>query len=162
MGTYSPPSGITSCGSHPDRNEATGVCDSERAAPSPAGTERLQHGYYLSRVIQFVSVAARRLHLGFDTAVINGAVGAMRDDFGMGSALTGFVVSSALLGCLAGAFLAGRLADRWGRLRVMFLASALFTISALGSGFAFGPVDMIFWRVLGGLVVGAASVIAPA
>ena len=56
----------------------------------------------------------------------------------MGSALTGFVVSSALLGCMSGAYLAGRLADRWGRLRVMFLASALFTISAIGSGLAVG------------------------
>ena len=72
------------------------------------------------------------------------------------------MVSSALLGCMAGAFLAGRLADRWGRLRVMFLASGLFTASAIGSGLAFGPMDMIVWRVLGGLGVGAASVIAPA
>lgn len=130
-----------------------------------SATERSEdeRGYYLGKVIQLASVAALGGFLfGFDTAVINGAVGAMRDDFGMNAGLTGFVVSSALLGCLAGAYLAGRLADRWGRLRVMFLASALFTISAVGSGLAFGPVDMIFWRVIGGLGVGAASVIAPA
>jgi MFS transporter, SP family, sugar:H+ symporter len=120
-------------------------------------------GYHLTKVIRLAVVAALGGFLfGFDTAVINGAVNAMRDDFGMGSALTGFVVSSALLGCMAGAFLAGRLADRWGRLRVMFLASGLFTASAIGSGLAFGPMDMIVWRVLGGLGVGAASVIAPA
>lgn len=80
----------------------------------------------------------------------------------MNAGLTGFVVSSALLGCIAGAYLAGRLADRWGRTRVMVLASALFTASALGSGLAFGPWDLIIWRVVGGLGVGAASVIAPA
>ncbi|MBR7742350.1 sugar porter family MFS transporter [Phycicoccus sp. BSK3Z-2] len=122
-----------------------------------------EQGYYTSKVVQLATVAALGGFLfGFDTAVINGAVDAMRDDFGMGAGLTGFTVSSALLGCMAGAYGAGRLADRWGRLRVMFLASALFTISALGSGLAFGPVDMILWRVVGGLGVGAASVIAPA
>lgn len=120
-------------------------------------------GYHLTKVIRLATVAALGGFLfGFDTAVINGAVNAMRDDFGMGSGLTGFVVSSALLGCMVGAYLAGRLADRWGRLRVMFVAAGMFTVSAIGSGLAFGPVDMILWRVIGGIGVGAASVIAPA
>lgn len=119
--------------------------------------------YHTAKVIQLAAVAALGGFLfGFDTAVINGAVTAMRDEFGMGPGLTGFTVSSALLGCMAGAYLAGRLADVWGRIRVMILASALFTISAIGSGLAFGPADMIIWRLIGGLGVGAASVIAPA
>ncbi len=120
-------------------------------------------GYNTTKVIQLASVAALGGFLfGFDTAVINGAVSAMRDDFAMGAALTGFVVSSALLGCMAGAYGAGQLADRIGRLKVMFIASAFFTVSAIGSGLAFGPIDMILWRVVGGIGVGAASVIAPA
>ena len=119
--------------------------------------------YYLGKAILLASVAALGGFLfGFDTAVINGAVNAMRNDFGMGAGLTGFVVSSALLGCMVGAYVAGRLAERMGRIRVMMLASALFTLSAIGSGFAFGPVDMILWRVIGGIGVGMASVIAPA
>jgi sugar porter (SP) family MFS transporter len=126
-------------------------------------TQEQSAGYDLTQVIRLAAVAAIGGFLfGFDTAVINGAVNAMSADFAMGTGLTGFVVSSALLGCMAGAYLAGRLADRWGRLRVMFVASGLFTASAIGSGLAFGPVDMILWRVLGGLGVGAASVIAPA
>ncbi len=117
----------------------------------------------LSQVIQLATVAALGGFLfGFDTAVINGAVKAMRADFGLGSALTGFVVSSALLGCILGAYIAGRLADRYGRIRVMVMASAMFTVSALGSALAFTQWDMIFWRVVGGIGVGAASVIAPA
>jgi MFS transporter, SP family, sugar:H+ symporter len=136
---------------------------SDRSTQSPVAQARGEQGYYLGKVIQLAGVAALGGFLfGFDTAVINGAVGAMRDEFQMNAGLTGFVVSSALLGCLAGAYLAGRLADRWGRLRVMFLASALFTLSSIGSALAFGPVDMIMWRVIGGLGVGAASVIAPA
>ncbi|WP_226344309.1 sugar porter family MFS transporter [Agilicoccus flavus] len=119
--------------------------------------------FYAARVIQLATVAALGGFLfGFDTAVINGAVTPMREDFGMSAGLTGFVVSSALLGCMLGAYLAGRLADRIGRIKVMVFAAVLFTISAVGSGLAFGPWDMIVWRVVGGVGVGAASVIAPA
>ena len=119
--------------------------------------------YHTGRVIMLATVAALGGFLfGFDTAVVNGTVVAVRDAFGMGAGLTGFVVSSALLGCIVGAYLAGRLADRVGRIRVMVLAAVLFLVSALGSGLAFGPVDLIIWRVVGGIGVGAASVIAPA
>lgn len=122
-----------------------------------------EHGFHAAKVIQLTTVAALGGFLfGFDTAVINGTVTPMREAFGMGAGLTGFVVSAALLGCMAGAYGAGRLADRIGRVRVMVIASALFTLSAVGSTFAVGPVDMIVWRVVGGLGVGAASVIAPA
>lgn len=128
-----------------------------------ATTGAAAHGYHTARVIQLAAVAALGGFLfGFDTAVINGAVGAMRSDFEMSASLTGFVVASALLGCMVGAYVAGRLADRLGRIRVMVIASLLFMISAIGSGLAFGPVDMVLWRVVGGLGVGAASVIAPA
>ena len=71
-------------------------------------------------------------------------------------------MSSALLGCVVGAYAAGWLADRQGRIKVMVLAAVLFVISAIGSGLAFSPWDLILWRVIGGLGVGAASVIAPA
>ncbi len=126
-----------------------------------AGTTREE--FYTARAVLLAAVAALGGFLfGFDTAVINGAVTAVRAEFEMGSLLTGFAVSSALLGCVAGAWLAGQLADKHGRIKVMVLASALFTISALGSGLAFGPWDLILWRVVGGLGVGAASVIAPA
>lgn len=99
---------------------------------------------------------------GFDTAVINGAIDAMSADFGISGFLQGFTVSSALLGCVVGAWFAGPLAARQGRVRVMVVAAVLFTASAVGSGLAFGTWDLIAWRSLGGLGVGAASVIAPA
>ncbi|GAA3061213.1 MULTISPECIES: sugar porter family MFS transporter [Actinomycetes] len=99
---------------------------------------------------------------GFDTAVINGAVGAIQDTFGLSEVLIGFTVSSALLGCMVGAWIGGTLSDRLGRVRAMLIAAAAFFISALGSGLAFDTVDLIVWRVLGGVGVGMASVIAPA
>ena len=99
---------------------------------------------------------------GFDSSVINGAVDPIQDQFNLSGSLTGFAVASALLGCALGAYLAGRLADRWGRIPAMLVGSVLFFVSAIGSGLVIGVVDLIFWRLVGGLGIGIASVIAPA
>ena len=99
---------------------------------------------------------------GFDTAVINGAVDAIEQTFGTSSFVTGFVVAVALLGSAVGAWFAGAVADRYGRIRVMLLSALLFAISAIGSGLAFSPWDLAIWRFIGGVAIGAASVIAPA
>ena len=85
---------------------------------------------------------------GFDTAVINGAVSALYDAFNATSWGIGLSVSTALLGSAVGAFFAGGIADRYGRVKTMIIASILFTISAIGSGIAVGLWDFIFWRVL--------------
>jgi len=99
---------------------------------------------------------------GFDSSVVNGVVDAVQGQFGLSSALTGFAVASALIGCAVGAYIAGRIADRWGRIPTMLIGAALFFVSALGCGFAFGVWDLVFWRLVGGLGIGIASVIAPA
>jgi sugar porter (SP) family MFS transporter len=99
---------------------------------------------------------------GFDSSVINGAVEAIRGQFGLSEAVTGFAVASALLGAATGAFLGGRFADRYGRIPVMLAGAIVFFASSVGSGFAFGVVDLIVWRVVGGLGIGLASVVAPA
>jgi sugar porter (SP) family MFS transporter len=99
---------------------------------------------------------------GYDSSVINGAVDAIQDRFELSGFAVGFVVSSALLGCAVGAWFAGPIGDRIGRVRVMLIASALFVISSVGSALAFNAVDLTAWRLVGGLAIGAASVIAPA
>jgi sugar porter (SP) family MFS transporter len=99
---------------------------------------------------------------GFDSSVVNGAVDAMKDEFALSEAVTGFAVAVALLGCAVGAYVAGKVADRYGRIPAMKLGAVLFLVSALGTGFAFGVWDLIFWRLVGGLGIGLASVIAPA
>jgi sugar porter (SP) family MFS transporter len=138
--------------------------DMARSTPTPAaGSTGVEEHYNTGRAVLLATVAAIGGFLfGFDTAVINGAVTAIQDDFGIGPALLGFVVSSALLGAALGAWLAGQMADRFGRIRVMVLAGVLFLVSAIGSGVAQGPWDLTLWRIVGGLGVGAASVIAPA
>ncbi|MEU5840516.1 sugar porter family MFS transporter [Rhodococcus sp. NPDC047139] len=108
-----------------------------------------------------VAAAVGGFLFGFDSSVINGAVDSIQENFALSSFVTGFAVAIALLGCAVGAWFAGRLADRWGRKRVMLLGSALFVISSIGSGLAFSVPDLMLWRVLGGLGIGIASVIAP-
>ncbi len=117
----------------------------------------------LGRVILLATVAAIGGFLfGFDTAVINGAVKALQLQFEINDWLTGLSVSLALLGSAIGALCAGPIADRIGRSRSMFIAAVLFFVSSIGSAFPFTIWDFIVWRMIGGLAVGAASVIAPA
>ncbi len=99
---------------------------------------------------------------GFDSGVINGTVDGLRGAFQSDSVGTGFNVASMLLGCAAGALFAGRLADLVGRRALLIFASVFFVVSAWGSGIAAGSLEFVVYRVLGGMAVGAASVIAPA
>jgi MFS transporter, SP family, sugar:H+ symporter len=116
-----------------------------------------------SGVIRIASVAALGGFLfGYDSAVINGAVAAVADRFNANAGSLGFAVASALLGAAAGAFTSGRIADRIGRLAVMRIAALLFLISAIGSGLAPSLWFLVIFRIVGGLGVGMASVIAPA
>jgi SP family sugar:H+ symporter-like MFS transporter len=109
-----------------------------------------------------VSAAVGGFLFGFDSSVINGAVDAIETDFELSSTLVGFSVAVALLGCALGAWYAGRLADRWGRPRVMLVGAIMFLASAIGCGFAFAVWDLILWRVVGGIGIGIASVVTPA
>jgi SP family sugar:H+ symporter-like MFS transporter len=99
---------------------------------------------------------------GYDSGVINGTVDGLQKAFNSDSMGTGFSVSSMLLGCAVGAFFAGQWADKYGRWWVLMVSSILFIISAWGSGIATGSVEFIIYRVIGGLAVGAASIICPA
>jgi MFS transporter, SP family, sugar:H+ symporter len=113
-------------------------------------------------VIALSSVAAVGGFLfGFDSGVINGAVGALAGAFGTQAAGTGFAVASVLLGCAIGAFLAGTLADFMGRRTTMLLNAVFFLISAFATGAANSAGIFIAGRILGGLAIGAASVLAP-
>ena len=99
---------------------------------------------------------------GFDSGVINGTVDGLQQAFNSDSVGTGFNVASMLLGCAVGAFFAGQLADKYGRRTTLKVAAIFFIISAYGSGIATSSVEFVIYRVLGGLAVGAASVMAPA
>jgi MFS family permease len=109
-----------------------------------------------------VAAAVGGFLFGFDSSVVNGAVESIATHFELNSFMKGFAVAIALLGCALGAWFAGRLADIWGRKKVMLLGSALFIASSIGTGLAWSVPDLLIWRVIGGLGIGIASVIAPA
>ncbi len=119
----------------------------------------VQHSF---AILISVAAALGGFLFGFDTAVINGAVDALRQNFGAGPWEIGLAVSLALLGSAIGALAAGPIGDRIGRTKSMVIAAVLFLISAIGSGMPFTIWDFIVWRTIGGIAVGIASVIAPA
>ena len=73
------------------------------------------------------------LLFGYDTAVIAGAIGFLRDKFELSAAMMGWAASSAIIGCVFGAMFAGKLSDEFGRKKVLILTAILFAISAIGS-----------------------------
>src|SRR4029077_10163107 len=89
------------------------------------------------------------------------AVDALAGAFGTQAAATGFAVASVLLGCAVGAFLAGTLADFIGRRPTMLLNAVFFLISAFITGAAGSTGVFIAGRLLGGLAIGAASILTP-
>ncbi|KUI03293.1 MFS transporter [Mycolicibacterium acapulense] len=133
----------------------------------PAGDSSTAVDYeeseHSGRVVLIASVAALGgLLFGYDSAVINGAVAAVEDHFQISKAVTGVAVAAALIGAALGALVAGRLADKIGRLSVMKVAALLFFISAFGTGLATNVWMFTIFRIVGGIGVGVASVIAPA
>ena len=125
--------------------------------------ERFEPGRANTAVTALASVAALGGFLfGYDSAVINGAVSSIGSHFNMAAGTLGFAVASALLGAAAGAMVAGRVADWFGRLWAMRVAAVLFLVSAVGTGLAGSLGMLIAFRIIGGVGVGVASVIAPA
>ncbi|MFE5139309.1 sugar porter family MFS transporter [Streptomyces fagopyri] len=131
-----------------------------QAPQSGAGTAHPEH---LGHVIFIAAAAAMGGFLfGYDSAVINGAVEAIRGRYDIGSAALAQVIAIALIGCAIGAATAGRTADRIGRIRCMQISAVLFTVSAVGSALPFALWDLALWRIIGGFAIGMASVIGPA
>lgn len=116
----------------------------------------------MSFLIRSTLVAALGgLLFGFDTAVISGTTDWLRGVFGLSSAGLGFSVAAALIGTIVGALSAGRPADRWGRRRTLFFIAGLYFVSALGTALAWDWYSFLFFRFVGGIGVGGASVVSP-
>ena len=101
------------------------------------------------------------LLFGFDTAVISGVTGALRQEFGLTPGSLGVVVSAALWGTLVGSLGAGIPGDRWGTRDSMRLIGVLYIVSSVGCAIAPGLVSFTICRFLCGLAIGASSVLAP-
>lgn len=103
------------------------------------------------------------LLFGYDWVVIGGAKPFYEIYFGISNspALQGWAMSSALVGCVAGAAVAGKLADTYGRRPMLIVAAILFSLSALGTGASETFTVFIIWRIIGGIGIGIASTISP-
>jgi sugar porter (SP) family MFS transporter len=98
---------------------------------------------------------------GFDTAVISGATDALRLRFALDSNQLGFTVASALIGTMVGSIAAGAPSERYGRRPVLTALAVLYFLSAAGCGLAPDWVSLLTFRFIGGLAIGASSVVAP-
>ncbi len=101
------------------------------------------------------------LLFGYDTGVINGAIGPLKAHFSLNPRQEGWAMGCALLGCAIGAAGAGALSDRFGRKKVLVLSAILFFVSAVGTAVPQTIATFIIYRILGGLGVGAASITSP-
>ncbi len=120
-------------------------------------------GMNTTKFILKVSVVAAigGLLFGYDTAVIAGVIGYLQKKFGLSSAMMGWAASSAIWGCVFGAMIAGYWSDRIGRKKVLIITAILFFISALAASFATNLTQFILARLIGGLGIGAASMLSP-
>jgi MFS transporter, SP family, xylose:H+ symportor len=130
------------------------------ASEPVAGRPAEHQGWTYLGLICFVATLGGLL-FGYDTAVIAGAIGFLRERFDLTPLEEGWAAASALAGCVLGAALAGTISDHLGRRRMLMIAAVLFLVSAVGT--AVPPT--LFWfdlfRLLGGIGVGAASMCSP-
>ncbi len=116
-----------------------------------------------ARPLTLIAIAASLAGLlfGFDTAVISGVTGQLRQIYHLTPESLGLVVSSALWGTLAGAIFSGRPGDRFGARFMLRIVAVLYLVSAVGGALAWDIQALVLFRFLGGLGIGASSVLAP-
>ncbi len=122
---------------------------------------KTESGVSLTIILSALGVALGGLLFGFDTAVISGTTIELQKYFSLSEAKLGFSVASALIGTVIGALISGKPADLFGRKAMMLLVGAIYVISSLGTALAHDWSVFIVFRFLGGLAIGAASVITP-
>ncbi|MFC4872197.1 sugar porter family MFS transporter [Negadavirga shengliensis] len=130
----------------------------EAKAPESTASKKTRFKF----VIMVSSVAAfGGLLFGYDTAVIAGAIGFLQTKFGLSATMTGWAASSAIWGCILGVVSAGYMSDAVGRKKVLILSAILFAVSAVGSAIPNNLTQFVMARFIGGIGVGAASILSP-
>ncbi len=129
------------------RNPASGPNSNARTEP-------------LVKIITVIATLGGLL-FGYDTGVISGALLFMGPELGLTPATTGLVTSSLLVGAATGALLAGKMADKVGRRRIILVLAIIFIIGALGSAMAPNLTTMVILRMILGLAVGGAGTTIP-
>lgn len=107
------------------------------------------------------SAALGGLLFGYDTAVISGAIGNLTEYFQLTPIETGWAISSALVGCLVGAFFSDYLSDTFGRKVTMLITAVLFILNSVGTALPISFSMFVLFRIVGGIGVGIASMVVP-
>lgn len=121
--------------------------------------QRKHNTGYILRICGIAALGG--ILFGYDTAVISGAIEALKAYFDLSPAETGWAVSNVVIGCVVGAFGAGPLAGRYGRKKALVVAAFLFTVSAVGAALASTFTWFVIYRIIGGLAVGLAATVSP-
>lgn len=113
--------------------------------------------------VVFLSVVAAvgGILFGYDTAVISGTTSAVATQFGLDTMQEGWYVGCALLGSILGVMVAGMLSDGLGRKLTMLISAVLFSISAIGCAFCADFVQLVLFRIIGGVGIGIISIVSP-
>lgn len=120
-----------------------------------------ESGVTSAMIMTAAGAALGGLLFGVDTAVISGTTSALEHRFELTDSALGFTVASALIGTVIGALTAGWPADRFGRRPMLIVIALCYVISSLGCGLAGDWYSLVAFRFLGGLAIGAASVVTP-
>jgi SP family arabinose:H+ symporter-like MFS transporter len=98
---------------------------------------------------------------GYDNIVISGAIGHLSRYFSLEPVAIGWAAGCGLVGCLVGSACSGVIADRFGLKKALYACAACFALSSIGVWLAGSFALYVFWRVIGGIGIGAASIVAP-
>ncbi|RJP32309.1 MAG: MFS transporter [Candidatus Omnitrophota bacterium] len=120
-----------------------------------------EHGSLAYVYLISIIAAIGGILFGYDTAVIAGAIGFLKTHFALDAVREGWAVGAVLVGCVFGASFAGMLSDRFGRKMILIFSALLFILSAIGSAVPRTLSEFVAARFIGGLGVGAASMLSP-
>lgn len=98
---------------------------------------------------------------GYDTAVISGTISKVATQFRLDTMQEGWYVGCALVGSIIGVLSAGVLTDRYGRKKILILSAVLFAVSAVGCAICADYIQLIVYRIIGGIGIGVVSIVSP-
>ncbi len=120
-----------------------------------------EHGDAVYVFLVCLVAALGGLLFGYDTGVINGSIGFLKEHFALSPAAKGWAASCALVGCMLGVVIAGPVSDAFGRKKTLFMCAILFFVSAIGTALPRTLAQFVIFRIIGGIGVGAASMTSP-
>jgi SP family arabinose:H+ symporter-like MFS transporter len=132
--------------------------------PSEMGARPTPRNYHGTRAVLIVSTLASSLGgflFGYDNIVISGAIGYLASYYRLSAVSVGWAASCALVGCLLGSATSGGIADKFGLKKALSACALCFALSSVGVWGASSFTQYVIWRIVGGVGIGAASIVAP-